>query len=164
MTQPIESRTSFTRRKFLRLLGGAALAPVAAGAAADGAEAARTWCRTDPVVKIDGKVADVWLSSYQELHETATGPSQIVVSVPPGVSTELLATDLGFGRHGYVVSFQEDPSLRWNGRQPSVAISVYTPSGDSSLPLRVDFTPRSSRLTAARANGSVNQWITLQTG
>jgi hypothetical protein len=102
------------RRSALRLLGGAALAALAASATATRAEAARTWCRTDPVVKIDGQVADVWLSSYWELHKTATGPSEIVISVPPGVSTELLASDLGFGRHGYVVSFQEDPSLSWH--------------------------------------------------
>jgi hypothetical protein len=152
-----------TRRRAVRLLGGAALAAVAAGVAIGRAEAARTWCRTDPVVMIDGKVADIWLGSYSDLHSTATGPAQIVVSVPKGVATQLLACDLGFGRLGYEVSFQVDTSLTRTKRGPRVIVSAYVPSSDPSLPLTVEFAPRSSGLTAAGASGSVNDWVTLQT-
>jgi hypothetical protein len=163
MAQHADTPATIDRRSALRLLGSAALAAVAAGAAAGRAEAARTWCRTDPVVKIDGKVADIWLGSYTELHTAATGPAQIVVSVPKGVSTQLLACDLGFGKYGYTVNFKQDAALTRSATGPQVIVSVYVPSKDASLPLSVSFAPRSSGLAAASASGFVNRWVTLQT-
>jgi hypothetical protein len=163
MADRTRSTTSITRRHALRLLGGGALVAVAAAGRPRGTDAARTWCRTDPVVKIDGKVADIWLSSYRELHGSASGPAEIVVSVPVGVSTELLASDLGFGRHGYRVSFTQSGSLKKLPTRCQVQVSVYVPSTDGSLPLQVDFLPRSSGLTAASASGSVNKWVKLAT-
>jgi hypothetical protein len=154
---------SFTRRSALRLLAGAALAATATRGGARDAEATRTWCRTDPVVMIDGQIADVFLGSYWDLHKAASGPAQIVISVPPGVSTKLLACDPGFGRHGYAVSFQQDPSLSRHGHETRLVVTAFVPSSDGSLPLVVSFTPRSSGLEAASATGLVNQWVTLRT-
>jgi hypothetical protein len=153
-----------TRRTALRLACGAALAAAAAGRLAAPARAARTWCKTDPVVKIDGKIADIWLGSYTDLHGAATGPAEIQVGVPVGVPTELLATDPGFGRLGYVVSFYQDPGLNKDKGNVQVRIAVFVPSSDGTLPLTVDFAPRSSGLAAASASGYVNAWVSLESG
>jgi hypothetical protein len=151
------------RRSFAKLAGAAALAAIPAVHLAGRVAAGRTWCRMDPVVKIDGKTADIWLASDTALNDTATGPAQIVVAVPVGVPAEILAVDRGFGGLGYDVQFVEDSSLGkgWSG--PQVRVRVYVPSSDGSLPLTVSFLPRSSGLGMATSLGLVNTWIKLRT-
>jgi hypothetical protein len=156
--------TTLTRRHALRLLGGATLAAVTAGRLAQPVHAARTWCQKDPVVKIDGKVADILLGSYTDLNSAATGPSVVQVGVPIGVPAELLATDLGFGQLGYAVSFYQDAKLTKSKSTVQVRVAVFVPSNDGTLPLAVDFVPRSSGLTAASASGYANSWVNVQSG
>jgi hypothetical protein len=154
----------FTRRRALRLVGGAALAAIPAARSAGEAGAARQWRRTDPVVKIDGRVADVFLASDRRLRRAATGPTELVVALPPGVPGRLLAVDRGFGGHGYVVEFVEDAALPRDDDGFAVRVDAYVPSADGSLPLVVDFAPRSSGLAAARTRGRVNtRWVSLRT-
>jgi hypothetical protein len=153
-----------SRRRAVHLLGTAALAAVAAARSAGEAGAARSWCRTDPVVKIDGRVADVFLSSDRKLRRAATGPAELVLALPPGVPGRLLAVDRGFGGHGYVVTFVEDAALARGDGGFAVRVDAYVPSADGSLPLVVDFAPRSSGLAAARGRGRVNtRWVSLRT-
>jgi hypothetical protein len=126
-----------------------------------GASATVGWCRSDPVVMIDGKVAHVWVSSTNAMRDAATGPIRVVITVPVGVSTRLLATDRGFG-YGYEVTFQESEQLGTkNG--PRVQVDVYAPATDSSLPVVVDFIPRNSDLAPASASGTANAWVSLTT-
>ena len=122
------------------------------------------WCAKDPVVKIDGRTADIWVASHDALHEAITGPIQIVVTVPAGVPTELLAADLGFGKTGYAVAFVQDPALAQDaGVRTQVRVAVFVPATDPTLPVRVDFAPRSSPLSPASAIGTVNSWVWLTT-
>ena len=160
MTPP----TTLSRRHALRLLGGATLAAVTAGRLAQPVHAARTWCQKDPVVKIDGKVADIWLGSYTDLNAAATGPCVIEIGVPVGVPAELLATDPGFGQLGYAVSFYQDAKLTKSKSTVQVRVAVLVPSRDGTLPLTVDFTPRSSGLAPASASGYANNWVNLESG
>jgi hypothetical protein len=141
-----------------------ALVAVSLLLAAPGASAGRMWCLSDPVVKIDGHVADVWLSSYVEMNQAATGPTQIVVTVPTGVAAELLAVDNGFGGHGYDIGFAESSKLKATATSIQVQVQVFAPATDGSLPLKVQFTPRSTGpLKAASASGFANAWVTLKT-
>src|SRR6266498_4112672 len=85
-----------SRRDFVRLLGGAALAlPDALRFA--GAEAARGWCRTDPSVEIDGLVAHLYVSGQDDVTYVVSSPTQIVFRVPLGVTTAVLDSDNSFG-------------------------------------------------------------------
>ena len=140
------------------------LAALALLLAVPGADAGRAWCRKDPVVMIDGRVADILLSSHPALHDAATGPAEIVVWVPVGVPAELLAVDNGFGGHGYAVAFAESAELGAGREGPQVRVDAYVPSANGSLPLVVDFKPRGSGHAAASARGSVNtRWVSLET-
>ena len=149
-----------TRRDAARLLG---LAPVALAAALPprGAGASKQWCKVDPVVKIDGEVADIVLSSYEEMEEAATGPAQVVVTVPPGVETVLRSTDRGFGGHGYDVRFERFEDLKDTGGALRLRVAVYAPATDGSVPVRLDFVPRrdGGRLQAVTAEGAANAWV-----
>jgi hypothetical protein len=165
MDHTTQHSVTITRRSMLRLIGGAALATASVAAlGASQASAGRTWCKRDPVVKIDGKVADIFLSSYTELDRTTTGPAEIVVSIPRGSTGELLAADRGFGGYGYEVTFLVDETLKKSSISTQVQVKAFVPSADGSLPLKVDFAPRSSDLRAASAQGLVNKyWVTLRT-
>ena len=134
------------------------LAPPAPGIAGDG------WCAEDPVVKIDGKVVDVRVVSRDEADTLATGPTRLVVTVPVGISTQLLATDRGFAGLGYVVSFAWSLELEATADSLPVTFAVYVPTADGTLPVRLDVRPRSSPLAPGSAEGSANTWITVATG
>src|SRR5438132_8832920 len=74
------------------------------GTGAHGAFAARGWCQSDPVIMVDGQLADVFVSSDLAMLLSATGPIQLVIEIPTGSTGSLVLSDLGFGR-GYKVSF-----------------------------------------------------------
>jgi hypothetical protein len=148
-----------------RALGALGLVAVLTTAAAPDAGAINVWCRTDPIVQIDGQTADVFISSYEEMKLLAAGPTKVRVTVPPGVDTRLVATDQGFGGWGYEVSFAESAALKDRGDVLEVRIEVYAPALDAALPVRVAFTPRGTgRLAPGTAEGTANAWVSVQTG
>lgn len=69
------------------------------------------WCKADPTVLIDGNRVDINVYSTSENLEEVTGPTDVLISVPPGVSTELVSRDTDF-RRGWEISFEQDEELR----------------------------------------------------
>ena len=133
------------------------------GVLAAGADARPIWCKTDPVVQIDGQTVHLYLSSYLAMHEAATGPARIEVTVPTGVEAVLRATDPGFGGQGYDVRFAESAALKNAPHHLQIRVRAYAPAGDDSLPVVVDVVPGGNgRLTGGSASGTANEWITLQ--
>ena len=128
---------------------------------APGADALVGWCRKDPVVDIGGKRTHIWVASYEEINTAATGPTDVRITVPRGVSTELIRTDDGFGGHGETVSFHQSNDLRVTDRGIQIVVDVYVPA-TSTLPIRVEVTDRDDNLIE-RATGPTNQWVTVRT-
>jgi hypothetical protein len=125
------------------------------------AEAGKGWCRSDPVVIIDGQIADVFVGSTLDALITTTGPIRIVVTVPPGTSTTYVISDLGFG-HGYDFSFAESPDLVATDDGVPVNVDVYVPATKDSLPVSVFFAPRLlGILRPASADGYANSWVSV---
>lgn len=130
---------------------------------APAASAARAWCRTDPIVVIDGTLADVFVSGPLLAPLKVTGPTRLIITVPEGVKTSMILTDLGFLR-GYDYQLKQSSELRKTGRDIDVRIEVYVPARDSSMPVKVEFAPRLlGILWPDSAEGTANQWITLNT-
>jgi hypothetical protein len=131
--------------------------------AAPEANAARTWCRTDPIITINGELADIFTLAPVEDLPKITGATQIVVVVPTGVSTSLIATDAGFG-YGETVEFRTSESLRVTANGIEVVIRVYVPAKSNKVPIRVEFAPRAiGLLSPASATGTTNSWVVLKT-
>jgi hypothetical protein len=146
-----------------RLLLVFTLVTLAFVVAAPGASAARAWCRTDPIVVIDGTLADVFVSGPLLAPLKVTGPTRLVVTVPVGVKTQLILTDLGFLR-GYDVKFQQSSELQKTDKGIEVRVQVYVPARDSNMPVKVEFAPRLlGLLWTDSTEGTANQWITLDT-
>lgn len=160
------ARARRSRRAAVRALAGCALAAPAL-LRAPGAGAIKGWCRRDPVVKIGGRTAHIVLSSDAAMHGLATGPTQLVITVPAGTATRFLADDPGFGRYGYDVRFTESPDLLADGRALNIQIEAFAPAANTEagpLPLVLEFTPRGDdRPVVSRAEGRANEWVRLQT-
>jgi hypothetical protein len=164
--RPVPDAPRRTRRDALCKLGLVAVAlPVVLRPGPAGAT--RGWCKTDPIVEIGGETADISLSSYEEMIDLASGPAKIIVTVPDGVSTDLISTDQGFGGHGYNVRFRQSSDLACSRQALEVRVRVLAPARDKAddpLPLRVTFTPLDyGRLVAAEAQGVANSWVVLRT-
>jgi hypothetical protein len=150
------------------LLALAIFAGIAVGVQPSRTEAARGWCLADPVVMIDGQLADIFVSSQLAMLTSANGPIKMVITIPKGSRGIVVLTDLGFLR-GYNISFQESTSLKKTKTHTPVVVSVYAPS-KKSLPVTVTFAPRSlSRgliavLFGMSASGTSNSWVKLSTG
>ncbi len=130
---------------------------------APGASAARAWCRTDPVVVIDGTLADVFVSRPLSAPLEVTGPTKMIITVPEGVKTQIILHDLGFGR-GYDFKFKQSSDLHITDAGIEVKIEVYVPARDKKMPIKVEFAPRLlGILWPDSVEGTANQWITLNT-
>lgn len=151
-----------SRRSMVRLLGLSAIA-LPLGATRREAAASHAWCRTDPVIMVDGELADIFISAPIEAPLLVTGPTEVVVSIPVGVEASVIATGVGFGK-GEVVSFVEAKNLKKTARGIELKIAVYVPATDDEMPVLVEFAPRIiGLLSPASAEGTANEWVTLKT-
>jgi len=129
--------------------------------AAPEANAARTWCRTDPVISINGQIVDVLVLAPNEDLPKITGATRVEVTVPSGVSAKLIATDRGFG-FGETVTFSSSDTLRATAQGIDVDVRVYVPASTSTVPIQVQFIPRSKGLVSpASVTGTSNSWVVL---
>ena len=148
-----------TRRHALRLLSGAALAAVAGVRLAGAAAAGVRWCRRDPQILVGGHVANVYVSSYNDILDSGTGPTRVVVTVPTGyaATAQVLDQDDGFG-YGYAVTFQESAKLGLTrGGAINVGVQVYVPSSKTALPVKVELADAAGTFVGAQ-QGKVNAW------
>jgi hypothetical protein len=150
----------FTRRQAVRY--GAFLIAAASGLAMRSADAARGWCRSDPLILIDGIIVDIFCTAPLTALLKVTGPTEIVITVPQGVKTTLLLAGIGFGR-GEKVRFATSNDLTRNEEHIDVKVEVTVPAKED-LPIGVEFAPRIlGILNPARAEGFANHLITLDT-
>lgn len=140
----------------------------AGGVTASETDAARGWCRADPVILVDGQLADVFVGSSAEMLLKSTGPIKMEVIIPTGSKGYVVLTDLGFLR-GYDIVFKHSSALTKTRSHTQVKIRVYAPARTSSLPVTVTFAPRSLNsslkeiLIGTSATGTANQWVSLKT-
>ena len=129
-------------------------------------EARRGWCRVDPVVRIDGQLAHVWVASTVGMRQSATGPILVDITLPPGISGAEVpeASGAGFG-FGIVVTVKESTALRATPAGVQVQVAVYAPADDDALPVQVVFKAVGrGPLSSGTAVGSAGDWVTLTTG
>ena len=124
--------------------------------------AIRGWCRSDPLITIDGELADIFCTAPLETLLSVTAPTEIVVTVPRGVKAHLVLAGPGFGR-GERVRFETSRKLKQTRTGTDVAVAVMVPAQDD-LPIGVEFAPRIlGILNPDRAEGATNRWIKLKT-
>jgi hypothetical protein len=133
-------------------------------ATAQGALAGRTWCYRDPALLIGGREAHINVASYEEMLGAATGPVQLVVTVPSGREgrTQLLSMDDGFG-FSYSLTVKKSSTLKHSETTGiEIIVEAYAPARDGGLPVLVELDPITGTWPTRTAKGSANRWITLR--
>lgn len=152
---------SGVRRGLRRLATPLILAVALLTILAPNAAAEIAWCRTDPALSINGQTVNIFVASTKEIFQQATGPTHVTVSVPVGVSAELLWTDPGFG-YGETVSIVESSRLRVTASGVQIMVSAYVPA-TGSLPVLVEVVPANAGVVTASAQGATNAQVRLAT-
>jgi hypothetical protein len=158
----MERPHAFSRRYILRLVGGGSivlgstLRPPEAGAY-------RTWCRSDPVVKINGHNANLYVSAYVRdmrlARKLALAATELIITVPRGVDVRDLAHDRGFG-HGYLVHVVQTDELLASSLVVPVRVEARVPMRRDDVPIKVQFVPRRRGfLKSGEGRGRANAWI-----
>jgi hypothetical protein len=146
------------RRKVVGSAVGIAVSAVAGTFHA--AVAGRGWCRSDPLITIDGYLSDIFVTAPLEALLYVDGPTEIVVTVPRGVKAALVLAGIGFGR-GERVSFAQSRKLEQIQAGIEVKIAVKVPA-KKALSIGIEFAPRLlDILNPIRADGTTNEWITM---
>lgn len=99
------------------------------------AQAAVRWCKTDPIVKLNGQSVQILVAVPDEYEPYVNGPVEVVVKTPHAVSRELVFTDSGFNGHGEAVEF-EDLVTAPRGHTFLAQIRVRVPVDESALESR----------------------------
>ncbi len=128
---------------------------------ASNASAGIVWCRTDPAVSINGQTVNIYVASTEQIYQQATGPTDVVVSVPVGVSAQLLWTDPGFG-HGETVTIVESSRLRVTSSGVQIMVAAFVPA-TGSLPVLVEIVPANAGVVTASAQGATNAQVRIST-
>ena len=90
-----------TARKWTLTMGLALLAMLVL---ATPAMAGRRWCARDPIFQLNGADVQLWAAIPEEYVPLVTGPVNVEVSVPKGVTAKVLFLDAGFNGYGETVS------------------------------------------------------------
>lgn len=153
-----------TRRRAIQLVSGAALTGLGLTRQSDDALAARGWCQADPLLRIAGQQAHVYITSSRTMLRSATDKILLNVTLPRGVDGKLIDILSDFGE-GYDVEFYSSRDMQVVDEMVPVRLAVYCPARDSSLPVTVEFVPvGDGPLSVSNAAGTANDWILVTTG
>lgn len=75
------------------------------------ADAAVKWCKSDPIVALDGTHVQILVAIPEDYQSLVNGPIAVEVGTPSSVERELILTDAGFNGYGEVVHFTDLFSL-----------------------------------------------------
>jgi hypothetical protein len=117
--------------------GGPALvlALLAALLAVTPAGAGVSWCRADPIVRLDGTEVQILVAVPEQYVALVNGPIDVEVYTPRWVTQELVMTDAGFNGYGETVQFGSYSfgyRAAWNG-QFRTWVRVRVPMDTGSL-------------------------------
>jgi hypothetical protein len=132
---------------------------VALGRVRDGG-ASIVWCRTDPIITVNGRSFHVYVLSTEAMYRQATGPTEIIVKYPQGTvaSGQLVPGDNGFGR-GYNLNLQPTSGLQASGGSFQIKVAVRVGANDSSLPVRMEAVRSSDGRLLAAKQAYANNWF-----
>ena len=71
------------------------------------ANAGLVWCKTDPIVRLNGQTVQVLVSIPDTYVSRVDGPTRVEIKTPQQVKRELLFVDDGFNGHGEDFSFSD---------------------------------------------------------
>ncbi len=148
-----------SRRSFVKLLAGGLLGGALTVAPVRRALAGLAWCRTDPVVRIDGRRLDIGVEAQETMLDNRTGPIKVRVQIPENSTFAVVYADNGFGL-GYDIDPVRLAGLEREPGRTQYRVRVYCPSSASEL-VHIYTDPLDSNHGSAFNTGLANDWITV---
>lgn len=98
-----------------------------------------TWCRADPIVKLNGEDVQIWVAVPKEYASKVTGPIDVTIHVPSTVSTKVIFLDAGFNGYGETVKFVKAGSTLQGGIIPMTVVAKVPMNGTyESVPVQME--------------------------
>lgn len=98
-----------------------------------------TWCRADPIVKLNGEEVQIWVAVPQEYASRVTGPIDVTITVPGTVSAKVLFLDAGFNGYGETVTFVRSGSTLPGGIIPMTVVARIPMNGTlEAVPVQME--------------------------
>jgi hypothetical protein len=82
------------------------------------------WCPRDPIVALNGQDVQIWVSIPEVYQDAVTGPIDVQVASPHGVTQEVVFTDEGFNGYGETVEFVQRGVVQSDEMNVSLRVDV----------------------------------------
>jgi len=109
------------------------------------ASAGRLWCKSDPIVSLNGRLVDLTVSIPLDMLLAVNGPIQITIWTPATVDRHVILSDVGFFGHGSVVTFRNSGQIQGDSIPTVIRISVPIDAGalapGETVPTELTVTP-----------------------
>jgi hypothetical protein len=128
------------------------------------ARAAITWCKADPVVRINGTKVRFTPMIPQEYIHLVDGPIHFVLKTPAKKKWEVLYVDNGFNNKGEQFTWTTLTGYRTGKTfdiQVEVSVSINT---SASVPLRVEMIPDNGKKVVYQGTHKQTSFMTTVTG
>lgn len=129
-----------------RLALGTLVSVLMMAALATQASAGLLWCRSDPVVRLDGTLVDIVIAIPVDYVPAVNGATHFEVRTAKGATRELILNDVGYNGHGSEVVFTDGPGWVKDKKVPT-SVRVHVPIDETKLapgetvPVEVTVTP-----------------------
>lgn len=133
------------------------------------AGAGLTWCKSDPIVRLNGTEVQIWVAIPEEYQAYVNGPIDVEVATPKAVTREVVFTDEGFNGHGEEVRFTDLKGPVMHKTFP-VVIRVKVPIDRASLgsnvtiPVQVEIVPDNAAAIIVSGTTNLTEAKLLVTG
>ncbi len=102
-----------------------------------------SWCRADPIVRLNGTDVQIWVAVPEQYQSLVNGPIEVSIGVPGSVSREVVLLDSGFNGYGETVTFTDRGRVWYGGRFITVItirvpVAVSAPYEAYSIPVQVE--------------------------
>lgn len=95
-------------------------------------QALALWCKSDPVVTLNGTVVDITVAIPLEYVPLVNGPVYYEIQTPRGTARELILSDVGYNGHGAIVAFTDGGGAVTNNQIPT-RVRATVPVDESQL-------------------------------
>ena len=122
------------------------------------AQAGLGWCRSDPILTLDGKQVQVLVYIPGEYEPLVDNPTRVEIKTPQQVSRKLIMTDAGLNNKGYDVSFSDigDSEARMTSTSYRIWVHVKPPIKTSDIvPVMVEVVLPDGSVQTLMGNNSV---------
>ena len=107
------------------------------------------WCKSDPVVLLNGTIVDITAEIPLEYLSLVNGPVAYVVQTPTNVTRSVVVTDLGYNGYGATVKFTNrtwglEGKRFWTSVRVTVPIDRSRLAVGESVPVRLTVFPQNA--------------------